>query len=657
MPPHGRFYHRGRLKNPDEKLPFRRQLQNQLFLFRIVMKACPGRFFADVAFNFFNAATEFLAYSLLLRYAINGLTDGRPFGSIALLVALFFGAHILVVLVQSFYDEMILPRLNENSVRYVQTMMFRKAMEVDLSCYENPEFYDRYVKALGESAARTTEFIDVISNAVYVLVSLISNAALLFTIDPALAAFVVIPFGLSFLKIKRDKLEYRKAMAEAEQGRRRTYVRRIFYLNEFAKEVRLTKIERPMMNYYNESSENVVSAIKKYGIKIFGLAFLMDAGGELISHLGSIAYSVVMTTRGIMQYGDAVVAIGSVTNVSQMLSSAVNSVTDLSRISLYTENLRKFLEYDTKIREDENGLSPTAGDIVFENVSFAYEGCGSAALKNVSLTIKKGERVALVGHNGAGKSTLIKLLMRLYEPTEGRILLDGKDIKEYKLSEYRSGFGTVFQDMRHFSLSVAENVLGRRVETEEDREAVIEALKKSGSYPRVMRMKNGIDTVLTREFDDDGEVLSGGESQKLAIARVFSKHHFCIILDEPTSALDPLAEADMYKHMYETAAGRAGADRGSRDADTANEKTSNSPNDGSSTAADSSLLFISHRLSSAVDADKIYLIEDGSIIESGTHKELMAKGGAYASMFLRQAQNYRMSGDKRKGANANGRTA
>ena len=602
----------------EEKLPLKRRLKNLAFLYRVIFKACPARLVIETAFNLFFAFAEFLSYSFLLRYAVNGIAEGRSFYSIAAMTLGFFGLNIFLDVLNHWYSAAVSPRMEENANRYLQKMLFDQARKVDVACYENPEFYDKYVKALGEGTSRLNELIRTTANFAYIVVALAANTWLIFDIDPWLIPFALIPFAASFLKIRVDKLNFDRSMLEAEQGRRRKYVRRVFYLNEFAKEVRLTRIDRPMMKYYDQSAGTVLAGIKKYGLRAFGLSYVMWFATEAVGHIGSIVYCVLRTVAGAMLYGDALVAINTVGNLSNMLRDTVDSATDFRKIALYTDNIRKFLDYRPRIADDGEGLTPAGGDVVFDHVGFTYEGCDAPALRDVSLRIGRGEHIALVGHNGAGKSTLIKLLMRLYEPTEGKITLDGRDVADYKLAEYRAGFGTVFQDVRHFSLTVAENVLGRRVRDEKDRETVVEALKKSGSWERVEKMKNGIDTVLTREFDDDGEVLSGGEAQKLAIARVYTRDHFCIILDEPTSALDPIAEAQMYRRMKETAGG------------------------------DTSLVFISHRLSSAVDADRIYLLDNGRITESGTHAELMAKGGAYAAMFLRQAENYRTSGDRKE---------
>ena len=266
------------------------------------------------------------------------------------------------------------------------------------------------------------------------------------------------------------------------------------------------------------------------------------------------------------------------------------------------------MNYEPQMRDLPNAIEAKKGLLKLENVSFKYLGSDKYVLKNVSLELNQNEKIALVGHNGAGKSTLIKLLLRLYDPSEGKITLDGEDIKNIKMKSYRDMFSVVFQDFKLIALPVSENVL-MRPKKEGDEERVVEALHLSGAYDRIMQLENGIDTVLTKEFSEDGAVLSVGEGQKIAIAHAFIKDAPYIILDEPTSALDPVAESEMYANMM-----RVGENKG--------------------------MVFISHRLSSAVSADRIYMLENGEVIECGTHTELMALNGKYADMFKKQAQNY-----------------
>ncbi|MBR3691479.1 MAG: ABC transporter ATP-binding protein, partial [Clostridia bacterium] len=247
-------------------------------------------------------------------------------------------------------------------------------------------------------------------------------------------------------------------------------------------------------------------------------------------------------------------------------------------------------------------------EIRAEGLTFAYPGSDKAVLDGIDLTIAPGERVALVGYNGAGKTTLIKLLLRLYDPTEGRILLNGHDLREYDITSLREYFGCVFQDFVLFAATLGENVACDFMENS-DPGKIREALDLAGFSERLAKMEKGIDTPLTREFDENGLNLSGGENQKVAMARTFAKPSGCIILDEPSAALDPLSEYRLNESMNAAAAGRT-------------------------------VVYISHRLSTTRMADRICMMEQGRIIESGSHDELMTQNGKYAEMFESQASRY-----------------
>lgn len=251
---------------------------------------------------------------------------------------------------------------------------------------------------------------------------------------------------------------------------------------------------------------------------------------------------------------------------------------------------------------------PESGDIRLENVQFIYEGNTEPTLKNISMHIRKGEKVALVGFNGAGKSTLIKLLLRLYDVERGKITYAGEDIRKYRMREYRSRFGALFQDFEIFATDIRSNLTMNVNELDEKKAE--EALKKAGFWERFRKMPGGYDTQLTKEFAADGAGLSGGEAQKLALARVLYADPGIIVMDEPSSALDPIAEYELNRTITELA----------------EEKT---------------VIIISHRLSTTRFMDRIYLLEDGEIIEQGNHESLLAQNGAYAEMFRLQAEKYR----------------
>jgi ATP-binding cassette subfamily B protein len=296
---------------------------------------------------------------------------------------------------------------------------------------------------------------------------------------------------------------------------------------------------------------------------------------------------------------------------TNQLKQAVENRIFLSNESKLFKNLEEFL---LRSVEKDTG-KPDVGEIKnieLQNVSFIYPGAEKETVKNVSFVWNKGEKIAIVGYNGAGKTTLIKLLMGLYEPTSGKILVNGVDLGEIDLNLYRERFGTVFQDLQVFAMPLVENVLMRRPEGEEDYKKAEKALINAQFEVNHRGLVNGLDTVVSREFDENGFVPSGGQAQKIAIARVFAAEPDMVILDEPSSALDPLAEYNMYNNMMKLSEGRG-------------------------------VIFISHRLSSARMADKIYLMKDGEVVESGTHEELIENKRYYHEMFTLQAENYQES--------------
>jgi ATP-binding cassette subfamily B protein len=278
--------------------------------------------------------------------------------------------------------------------------------------------------------------------------------------------------------------------------------------------------------------------------------------------------------------------------------------------SLYIEKVKKFIEYEPQINGEETEV-PAFESLTIKNLDFVYPFTKDEkkTLKGLDLEIKKGEKVAFVGYNGAGKTTLIKLLMRLYDTTSGEILYNGRNINEFAPDKYREHIGAVFQDYKVFAATIAENVMGGEY-TDTDEEAVMSALRAASFDEKLKQLPNGIHSQLTTEFSKEGVGLSGGESQKIAIARVFARPFELIIMDEPSSALDPIAEYELNQSILKNAEGRT-------------------------------VIFISHRLSTTRMADKIYMFDRGEIVESGSHDELMRLNGKYAEMYRVQAKKYR----------------
>ena len=437
----------------------------------------------------------------------------------------------------------------------------------------------------------------------------VSLTSYICSVDPKILFFLIGMIPYIMLESFRNKLEYKKDKEMTSNNRKKDYVQRVVFLKDFAKDMRTSGIYNVMKTRFVRAVDRNCAIIKKYGwktgiIDVFGGFF-----SEILPIAGTLIYGVVGFINGTVSVAQFAVLISAITSLKAMIERISSNLTEIQRVSLYFGNLRTFFAYENR---QTNGTkkAETLESVEFRNVTFTYPGANKPTLKNVSIKVGKDETIAIVGKNGAGKSTFVKLLLRFYDPEEGEILYNGINVKEYDMESLRKRVGTVFQDYKVFALSVNENVLCRECENEQDRAHVEHALKKSGAFGKISTLEKGADTVLTREFDDKGAGLSGGEQQKVAAARMFAHPFDLAVLDEPSSALDPIAEYKMYESLI--------------------DETKNKM-----------VIYISHRLSSAVLSDRIYVFENGTVAEYGSHSELMEQNGVYAEMFTMQASNYK----------------
>ncbi|MBQ8188159.1 MAG: ABC transporter ATP-binding protein [Lachnospiraceae bacterium] len=557
------------------------------------------------------AISHFFMVSYLFAYVINALQEGGKISVILITLGWISGLNVLSVTVrqiEGWYTSLKTPQVNA----YIQNLLQEKAATVDIGCFESSEFYNHYVKAMDEATKRTWRVLDNQLALLNAVVHVGSTGILIFTIHPIFLVLSFLPLlYTSIFGKKRNRIQYEKEMHSKEVGRQKDYVRRTFYLKEYSKEMRLTGISGVMMGRMQSSVKELKEISRQYGYRIMWLNYLFTLVADIVVFYGTVLLASLKTlvTREIL-LGDCFAVINAVEGIAYGLSEVGMVMLRIEECSLYIENLRGFLEYKVQIAEEEDApVALSVESLELQHVGFRYEGQEKQVLQDVNLRIHRGDKIAIVGHNGAGKSTLIKLLLRLYDVTEGAILYNGRDIRTYRLSTYRNLYGTVFQDYQLFATTVAENVLLRASDGQKDRECVELALKNSGMAERIGSLAEGVDSNVTREFDKQGAVFSGGEAQKLSIARVFAVANEIVILDEPTSALDPIAEQEMYQHMFEACIGKT-------------------------------VIFISHRLSSAAMADRIYVFEKGRIVEEGTHRELLNKDGIYADMWHKQADIY-----------------
>ncbi len=588
-------------------------IKNNLYIIKLCYKADPLWIIMQVLSTVLGYVLNTFISIYFLKYIIEAIEGNRSYGEALFLIFGMFFCNVVVNLMDSYTLDILEPKGLVKVTALLMEMLYGQAISVDLSCYENPEFYDTYTKANEQVTGYASTIIRTITRVMGILVSLVVAVFSIVVCEPFVIVIVVLPVLVEqFLVKKYTEYKFNRDRDTAYDRRKVEYVNRTVYLSEFAKDIRLSNIFSPIMRSLEHAMEQMRKTSKEYGVKIAIVRFFRTIMAELFVYLGVqilIVYQYLVHSA--YSLGNLSMLLNAASEFSDLIGGFSWARNDIYECGMFIENFRTFMDYKTKMPENENGKIPNreSVDICFKNVGFTYEGSKTPVLKNLNLTIPKGQKIAIVGHNGAGKSTFVKLLMRLYDTTEGSIEVDGIDIKEYRLSAYREIFGTIFQDFKVFAASVTDNILLHGNATERDKERVKEALQNSGIYKKICELKNGIDSQLTKEFDKEGALLSGGEFQKLAVARVFAKDCEICILDEPSSALDPLSEYEIFENMLKACEGKT-------------------------------IIFISHRLSSTVMADKIYMLEKGEIVGSGSHAELMKQNGKYAEMYHMQAKRY-----------------
>ena len=592
-------------------MKLKRIIANGVLVLKYYIKYVPVFFWGELLFTILVSAVWAIQGPITTKYLLDALVNRKPLRE----VILFLIGVTILVFIRHIYACYIVEYLRTVALITVQEKMLKelhkKASTLDLEYYETPEFYTEYVWA----AQQANEEFKRIYDSFIVIVARLSEALFLggvmVALDPVLLVMAVLMAVIRFIaQRKQISLRYQANMEVKPVERERDYAKRVFYLSDYAKEIRMSKIHEVIYQKFVIANKKLCSIWDKYGKKRFAISAVANIAMEIIGTLGMYAYlaygAMVTHTITLGDYGALAQSAGPFSSrVRQVLVTTM----EFAEKCMYVDKFRNFMEYQPKI-EQQKGIEPDKErkPLVLKDVSFTYYGENKPSLNHVNMTIQPYEKVAIVGYNGAGKTTLIKLLMRLYDPTEGEIYIGDTNIKEYDVDKYRKEFAAVFQDYQIFAATLGENVVMDYVK-EQEKEKIQSALLHSNFEDKLGRLPLGIHTPLTKEFEKDGVDLSGGEKQKVAIARAFYKDSHYAVMDEPSSALDPIAEYKLNQNMMEIARNRT-------------------------------VIFISHRLSTTVMADKIYMFEKGEIIEQGSHSELMALDGKYAEMFKKQAINY-----------------
>lgn len=606
----------------EKKSPnFKSTWANNWFIIKLSFKSAPLFMLYMIFESVKQAGLVFLEHTYGIHYVLEAAEYGKPFILVVRFLSIVLASWGISFVFSGIYQNYVSQKGLLKIQMRLKEIIYDKVKDLDLECYDNPQYYNNFVLAIAESEQSITRAHKILESTVYGFTTLITSGLFFLTIDAVSVLFVVASFVLTFFFTKfLNKINYNNRIEKNPIERKRAYVHRVFYLNEYAKELRLNPdISSRLNDEFDRANKEIQAIEEKYAPKRTLLQFIIQyITNDFISDVLYITYLVFRAAvMHAISYSSVVVLWNSQGHLKHSLRSFAELLPQLSENSLYIEKIQDFLRYERKVISTKNlpvPKEPKALEI--KNMSFGYSEKDGYILNNISLTIHPNEKAALVGYNGAGKTTLIKLIMRLYDPCEGEILYDGINIKDYDLSVYREAIGAIFQDFRIFAATVEENVFldqnkNFNIATEEDmdKQRILDALTFSGFKDKLSKLPNGLKTELTTEFEEDGTELSGGENQKLAIARAFYKDAGMLILDEPSSALDPIAEYQLNKAMLKAAA----------------HKT---------------VIFISHRLSTTRNADRIFMLEQGEIIEEGSHEELIRIDGKYAAMWRVQAGKY-----------------
>lgn len=583
-------------------------LSNIFFMLKIMFKVSPWLVIGEIFEQVTGALPSKLISVIGLKFIIDEVQNGGDPKKIILGIAAMLGIIVICEIFTNIFYELFVHREREKMDLGIQSLFYEKASKLDLSKYDDPGFYSDFILSIENTADNLRNVLNLVRGYVEQIISFGAVAAIMFSIDPICLVIVLVSVIL-FIPLGRytGNLQTKRREAVTEKHRRGDYFARIFYLPDYAGEIRTSGIYPLLRRRFNESADDVINTQKGFIKKLDGLFFIQEFSVQVVGFMLIlslyIGYQTIVT--GNMSAGDFVATFnGAVQIGSSVLYLTVYSLRNFTERSKMIDKCRSFLAVENTVTDGthvaRNGKPET---ITVENITFSYEGSEKDSINGISFEIRPKEKIALVGYNGAGKTTLTNLLLRLYDVKSGSIKIGGRDIREETVMSHRARFSAVFQDFQLFGATVGENVAMTR---EYDSERVLEALKLAGF---TKELPKGADTILLREFDENGLMLSGGEQQKLAIARVFYKQCPYIILDEPSANLDPVSEYELNKAI----------------------------SDG---CEDRTVIFISHRLSTTRHADRILMLENGKIVESGSHDELMEKDGKYAYMFRLQAEKY-----------------
>lgn len=556
-----------------------------------------GSFISSVLFV--PAAGYFSA--TLAQAVIEMIEAGKPFEAAFLTGLTYLLLALALNLLHAVYEDFYLRWKKQEIEGTIERSIYEKALMVDYRHFDDPSYFDSYKLTTEEFASQSSEMLQNLFSLLSGIAKCIVYGALIASQGVALLLIVLgCSAFVAYAQIYWSRVSVERETAMVNDQRKADYLRRLFFDHTAVADLRASNIKKPLFSLFDGSVKSRAAIYRKYGAK----EFLTDILANL-AQLGTTFAVPVYVAWGVMSGNIGGIGVYATLIASSLaLKEALNALGWWSsQVALgvaYAQKVQRFFDTDSTIEASTDGEKASDGpfSVRFDHVSYRYGGSDEFAIRDLSLAIAPGEKIAIVGENGAGKTTLTKLLLRLYDADGGTVQINGRPIADYDVSTLRGRIGIAFQQSRLYALSVRENMTAY---ADADDARLKSCLEEVG-------LRLSLDAQVTKEFDENGAVLSGGDAQRLCLTRLLHSEFGLLILDEPSSALDPIAEYRIAKLIFDR-----------------------SP---------TTTVMVAHRLSTVVDADRIYLLSDGRIIESGTHAELMAQNGKYREMFLKQAEGY-----------------
>ncbi len=587
-------------------------LKNYKFMLKTISKASASRVWLDIFFTVINDLFSILYNVIFFSYFMETVEKGKSIVQVSKVLIVFVLINILFELLNTCYSQKYIPRNDVKLSLFLKNMIYKKIMAVDIECFDNPEYYDNVTFTLNDLFNRVKSILNNISRFISHLCCVAVLIGYFAQVDfvIVLISLISVLMGLFFEPVI-NKRKYCYADAGLKYQRKYDYVKRISVQAEYAQELRTTNVKNVLNKMLDDAFRGWKVLLKKYYQRISMLdsiqAFLGFGIVSCLTTLISIHRIVIDKSVTIAMF---LPLLGAIAQFTWRASSVISSLNGILNDNIYLNKFNEFYRYEPKIvsRKDET-VDVSFGGIKIEHLYFKYENNDNYTLRDICMEVRPKQKIALVGYNGAGKSTLINLILRLYDPDQGTITYNQKNICDYNVKNYRSKYGIVFQDINVYAATVGQNIaMDTKVYSDAEMQDIMNSLHLK---EKINNYESGFQTQLTHELSDSGEMLSIGQSQCLALARIFiNPEKQLYILDEPTSALDPVAEEEILSTI-------------------------------NSYLADKTVIYISHRFSASKIADKIYFMENGQIVEQGTHDELICQRGRYAYMFNLQAKYYR----------------